>query len=98
MYGIKYNGKWVVFDSTEEAERFRERVYDLGLIGSVETLKIEPYDDGKSIYLIWDKKLEIIEGATTNRNEADEKVAQLNRIISRGVDRYKVTKIKDFAK
>jgi len=43
MYGIKFNGKWVVFDSLEEAEAFREKVYNLGLIWSAEALEIVPY-------------------------------------------------------
>lgn len=43
MYAIKYNGKWEVFDSLTEAEAFRERAYNLGLIWSIEALEIVPY-------------------------------------------------------
>lgn len=43
MYGIRYNGKWEVFDSLEEAEGFVERVYNLGIIDYPELLEIEPY-------------------------------------------------------
>lgn len=43
MYGINYNDTWEVFDSLEEAERFVERAYNLGIVDEPEQLEIVPY-------------------------------------------------------
>lgn len=55
-------------------------------------------DADKNIYLIWDKKMGAVEGATTNRDKADEMVSKLNRLLGKGIDRYAVRICKDFAK
>ena len=52
----------------------------------------------KDIYLLWDRKLEIVEGATTDRKRAEEMAGILNKARANGVKRYVVSVLKDFAK
>lgn len=52
----------------------------------------------KNIYIIWDRKMGSVEGATTDRDKADEMVGKLNRLLGKGISRYTVTICKDFAK
>lgn len=51
----------------------------------------------KEIYLLWDLKLGAVEGATTDRNKAEEMADKLNEILGGGMKRYKVITMKDFA-
>ena len=55
-------------------------------------------DNAKNIYLIWDRKLGTVEGATTNLDKAEEMVDKLNRLLGKGISRYTITTEKDFAK
>lgn len=43
MFAIRYNGKWVIFDSLTEAEEFRENLFNKCRIDSIDDLEIVPY-------------------------------------------------------
>lgn len=43
MFAIRYNGKWVIFDSLTEAEEFREDLFNKYRIDSIDDLEIVPY-------------------------------------------------------